>query len=345
MHCMNVLLSCVGRRNYLVRYFKEALNGRGLVLAADSDPTAPGLKEADRGFVVPKVTDSSFCTAMAEICNEHRVNLLVPLNDLELPVLAHNREVFIQVRTLPLVSSPSVIHKCLDKWETVRFLDANRIPAPKTYYSLEDVLESLAFGRVSFPLVVKPRWGTASIGVETVRDHEELHAAYLLVRQRIDRSFLAWASRSDPEHSIIIQEHLQGPEFGLDVINDLQGCYVTTFAKRKISMRAGETDKAVTVDSKALTDLGGRIGRALGHVGILDCDVMEHEGEYKVLELNPRFGGGYPFSHEAGANVPAALLAWAEGREPEPQWLECRPNVTSSKYEALKLVSDGARAS
>src|SRR5690606_10426320 len=118
------------------------------------------------------------------------------------------------------------------------------------------------------------------------------------------------------------QERLNSPEYGLDVINDLQGRYVTTFARRKLAMRAGETDRAVTIADERFTKAGARIGTTLRHVGNLDCDVFLREEEPVVLEMNPRFGGGYPFSHAAGAHVPAALVAWASKRDIDPSWLK-----------------------
>jgi carbamoyl-phosphate synthase large subunit len=54
-----------------------------------------------------------------------------------------------------------------------------------------------------------------------------------------------------------------------------------------------------------------------------------------VLEMNPRFGGGYPFSHVAGANLPAALIAWVSGQPINPDWLTIKSDVLSSKCARL----------
>ena len=100
-------------------------------------------------------------------------------------------------------------------------------------------------------------------------------------------------------------------------------------------MRAGETDKAITVESPELIELGMRIGARLKHIGNLDCDVFVSESGIYVLEMNPRFGGGYPFSHFAGADLPSTLLAWLEGKEPKAEWLQVRPNIFSAKCDRL----------
>ena len=105
-------------------------------------------------------------------------------------------------------------------------------------------------------------------------------------------------------------------------------------------MRRGETDRAITIADPRLEALGAVIGRSLKHVGNLDCDVFDVGGAYHVLEMNPRFGGGYPFSHTAGANLPAALIAWADEKQPDPDWLKSRPNMVVSKCDRLVIVRD-----
>ena len=98
-------------------------------------------------------------------------------------------------------------------------------------------------------------------------------------------------------------------------MNDFNKNHRGVSVKQKLSMRAGETDKAITVDNAKLREIGSIIGNGLKHIGNLDCDVLERDGEYYVLELNPRFGGGYPFSHEAGVNIPKAIVAWSQGKD------------------------------
>jgi carbamoyl-phosphate synthase large subunit len=124
----------------------------------------------------------------------------------------------------------------------------------------------------------------------------------------------------------------------LDVVNDLDGEHSCTLVRRKLSMRAGETDRAVTVKDSRLEELGEIIGRNLRHVGVLDCDAIVTADGCYVLDMNPRFGGGYPFSHLAGANLPAALIAWASGEQPDPDWLRVAPDVLASKCDGLVRV-------
>ncbi len=334
------MLTCAGRRNYLVRYFQAALAGQGIVIAADASGDAPALREADKAFVVPPLGDSGYFDVILDICREWGVRLLVSLNDLELLRLAHQRQRFHQIGTLPVISEPDVIDTCFDKWKAYLFLKSNGFETPATCLSVSSANKALAAGNLAFPVVVKPRWGTASIGIEYAYDAHELDLVYELARMRVARTIISEASAGDPEHSVIIQQKLNGQEYGLDVVNDLDAKHVVTLAKRKLTMRAGETDRAVTVNDPDLVEVGDKLGRTLGHVGNLDCDVIVQEGTPYVLEMNPRFGGGYPFSHVAGANIPAAMVAWASGERASQEWLRVKPDVTASKCDRLVIVEE-----
>lgn len=317
------------------RIFSAALAGRGEVLAADASLDAPAMSQADRVFVVPPVSDPNYIETLLKICQENQVRLLISLNDLELPILSQAREQFLQIGTIPVVSEPRVIEIGFDKHLTHQFLQGIGLRVPQQYLTLEEAQAALKTGELQFPLVVKPRWGTASIGIDFPEDDRELELSYALNRYRVQRSIIGAASSSDLERSVMIQGRLQGNEYGLDVVNDLEGNYVTTFVKRKLAMRAGETDRASVVDEPELVQVGEKIGRELRHIGNLDCDVfLTPNGPY-VLELNPRFGGGYPFSQEAGANVPAALLAWANHEKVDPAWLKPRVGWTGSKCDVI----------
>jgi carbamoyl-phosphate synthase large subunit len=331
---INILLTCAGRRNYLVDYFRQALAGRGQVFASDASLSAPALQEADRAFLVPAVTAPDYFDILLEICREHQVRLLFSLNDLELPLLARQRDQFLAIGTIPVVSSPTVVDLCFDKWATWNFLREIGVPTPLTFISLAEAQAALSRSEMAFPLVVKPRWGTASFGIDYPESTEEMALSWELGRMRLHRSYLLAAS-ADKECCLIAQEKVTGTEYGLDIVNDLAGRHVTTFVKRKLSMRAGETDKAVTVSHPALEAVGRRIGEALKHIGNLDCDVFVDGERFWVLELNPRFGGGYPFTHHAGANLPAALIAWAEGGTVDPRWLVMQPDVATAKCDRL----------
>jgi carbamoyl-phosphate synthase large subunit len=335
---MNVMLTCAGRRNYLVKFFQDALRGRGQVFAADASGDAPALRQADQSFVLPPINEAGYIDTLLSLCRRHRILLLISLNDLELPILARHSARFLEVGTIPVISSPQVVDTCSDKWGTFKFLKGSDLEAPETYLSLAEVREALARGETSFPLVIKPRWGTASIGIEYSDDYQELELGYALAKKRLPRTLLRAINATDPERCILIQKRLSGQEYGLDVVNDLDGQYACTFVKKKLAMRAGETDRAMTVRSNWLEGIGAVIGRRLGHIGVLDCDAIVTEDSCYVLDMNPRFGGGYPFSHVAGANLPAVLVAWANREQPDANWLRVEPNIMASKFDGLVVV-------
>jgi len=336
---MNILFTCAGRRNYLVNYFKEELNGRGKVFAADFSKSAPALAEADVAILVPEVYDPGYIDALESIIEKHNINAVISLNDLELPVLSVNSDRLGKHGCRVIVSNEKVIDICFDKLKTVEFAKKLNINTPKTFTSIKDVLMALDKRQIDFPLVVKPRWGSSSIGLEFPEDKTELELAYELLNYRLDRTILSGVSASDRERAIIIQEKIEGSEYGLDIINDLDGNHKAVIVKKKLSMRAGETDKAMTVEHPHLAKYGKKIGEALGHISNLDCDFFQdNDGKHYLLEMNPRFGGGYPFSHEAGANLPGAIVSWLHGKSVPDKCFIVEQNVAFSKCDRLIKV-------
>lgn len=334
---MNILFTCAGRRTYLLKYFKENLSEVDKVVATDMQLSAPALQVADVKIQVPAVYDSNYINIMLEICKVQKIDALLSLNDLELPILAVNKSRFEALGVNVIVSSPEVIGLCFDKYKTVKWVESIGLKAPKSYVRLEDAKKALAKGDIRFPLMLKPRWGSGSIGVETIEDMEELDFYYNLLFKKIKKTILATASIGD--EYILIQEKLTGKEYGLDVMNDLEGNNVGVSVKQKLAMRAGETDKAITVDLPEVREMGAIIGRELKHIGNLDMDIMQRaNGDFCVLELNPRFGGGYPFSYEAGVNMPLAIIKWLKGENIEASILNPVYGKTFAKNDYLVEV-------
>lgn len=335
---MNVLLTCAGRRNYLVTLFREALQGRGHVFASDAWRHAPALQGADKGFLVPRVDQPDYIDTLLALCRQHEIRLLIPLIDLELPLLAEHRDRFLEAGTVPAVSSRAIIDTCSDKWQTFTFLKRRGFDTPSTHLSLADAHVAIAQGELVFPVMIKPRWGAASSGLQYVVDEDELRLAFELASRRAAQRGTGSGDATATESRLLIQQRLVGQEYGLDIVNDLDGHHVCTFVRQKLLMRAGETDSAVTVCDDRFSVLGKKIGETLAHIGNLDCDVLVTQEGLFIIDMNPRFGGGYPFSHLAGARLPAALIAWANGEEPDPQWFHVEPDIVGSKYDTLVQV-------
>ena len=333
---MNILFTCAGRRTYLLKYFKEQLGGNGLIVATDMQMTAPALSVADVKVQVPAVYADDYIDRTLDICRKYEIGALLCLNDLELPILASNRERFEAIGVKVIVSSPEVIATCFDKYRTAQFVESLGLLSPATFVSLDAAVKALEEGNLHFPLVLKPRWGSGSIGIEFVNDMAELKEVYEMLLKKVKKTILATASQGD--EYILIQQKIEGQEYGMDVMNDLSGRNRGVSVKKKLAMRAGETDKAQTVDDPAIREIGRKLGENLHHIGNLDVDVFEQDGRYYVLELNPRFGGGFPFSYEAGVNMPKALIEWLEGREIDDSLLRPVYGRTFAKCDYLVNV-------
>lgn len=334
---MNILFTCVGRRTYLLKYFKENLTESDKIIATDMQLSAPALQVADVKLQVPAVYDPNYIDITLDICKKHKVNALISLNDLELPILANNKHLFEELGVKVIVSSPEVIDICFDKYKTAQWIESIGLKSPKTYIRLEDAKKALKTGEISFPLFMKPRWGSGSIGLESISDMEDLDIYYNILMKKIKKTILATASIGN--EYILIQEKLTGNEYGLDVMNDLEGNNVGVSVKQKLAMRSGETDKAITLDLPDVKKMGEQIGNELRHIGNLDVDIMQRaNGDYCVLELNPRFGGGFPFSYEAGVNLPKAIIEWIKGNYTDYSILIPQYNKTFAKNDYLMEI-------
>lgn len=332
----NILFTCAGRRTYLLKYFKKQLGEDGLIIGSDMQLSAPALSAADVKEQVPAVYANNYIDCVIDICKRNDVDAIICLNDLELPILASNKDKFMAIGTLPIISRQEVIDICFDKYLTAQFVDSLGLKTPKTFINLNDAKTAIKNGNLSFPIVLKPRWGSGSIGIEFVNDMDELNEVYAMLLKKVKKSILATASQGD--EYILIQEKIDGQEYGMDVMNDFKGKNRGVSVKKKLAMRSGETDKAQTVDNAEIRAIGKKLGERLKHIGNLDVDIFEKDGRYYVLELNPRFGGGFPFSYEAGVNFPKAIIEWLKGNDVDDSILIPKYGKTFAKCDYLVAV-------
>ena len=333
---MNVLLSAVGRRAYLVKYFQDVVHPLGgKVYATNTTPDATGFLAADEARIVPQSASSGYIDVMVGLCKEWDVQLLFSLHDWDAPVLARAKDRLLDIGTIPIMGSPELLATCLDKYMTVRAMTKIGIRCPKTVLSME-----AALAQIPFPMIVKPRWGQGSIGLFKVYDRDELISAVMFAEKRA-RNFSAVCPEIDvSQPQVIIQECISAQEYGCDIVNDLSGGFRNAFVKRKFAMRSGETDAAESVECPAIQEASRRIAEWSCHLGCMDSDWFLPEGGKPILiELNPRFGGGYPFSHCAGVNVPLACVNWAMGNDNDDWHMDFRTGVKTFKDISL-LVKD-----
>ena len=320
---MNVLLTSVGRRAYMVKYFKEVLGEFGQVHVSNSDDLTVAFHYANQSVITPLIYDENYIPFLLDYCKDNRIDILLSLFDIDLLILAQNREKFAQIGTKVVISDPDLISVCNDKWKTYEFLKSNGFHVPKTYLSLPQVLLAIDRGELSYPVIVKPRFGCGSIAMSMAEDEMALLYYFRRNARTISRSYLRFESASVPQdEQILYQECLKGQEYGADIINDLNGSLRNVIVKKKIAMRAGETDIAEVVDEPSVKAECERLGNLTKHIANMDCDVFLVDGKPYVLEMNARFGGGYPFSHMAGCNLPKAIVEWCSGKEVSSEILQ-----------------------
>lgn len=315
---MNILVLSAGTRNKVVQYFKREVGESGRVIATDCSNLAPAVYDADKFYLVPRITAPGYLDHILDICIKEQIDGMFSLIDPELSLLAKERERFLEIGTTPIISPYDLVETCFDKYRMYRMLTEMKIPTGKCYVEKDAFYEAKAKGEISYPVFVKPVRGSASININQVNSDEEIELLFRLY------------------DDLMIQEYMNGQEYGADVYVDMKsGKCTSVFVKKKIKMRAGETDKSVSVkDPKLFTMLKDFVERC-GFVGMIDIDIFLIDGVYYISEVNPRFGGGYPHAYACGVNMPEQVLANLEGRENEVQIGEYRENICMMKYNEI----------
>lgn len=317
---MNILILSAGTRNKIVQYFKKELSSKGKVVATDLINIAPAVYEADAFYQVPRITEPGYIDIILDICKKEAITGVLSLIDPELSLLAENKEKFEALGVTIVGSDFSLCEMSLDKMQMFNWLTANGFKTAKSYVDIELFKKDLENGTASFPVFVKPVRGSASIAISKVNNIETLELLF---------------KNSD---NLMIQEFLNGQEIGADVYIDmLSGEVVSIFTKKKIVMRAGETDKSVSFKDEKLFALIEEFVNKAGYRGQIDIDIFDINGEYYISEVNPRFGGGYPHAYECGCNHMALIVNNLEGKENESHIGQYEDGVYMMKYNEVMV--------
>lgn len=339
---MNILITSAGRRTNIVNYFKEALKPYGgKVFALNSDVNAPAQYVADAHGLPPLIYEAAYPGFLLKYCKEHQIKLIISLFDLDIPVLSRLKDQFLKEGIIVLVADEEFALIANDKWQTYKFLIQNGFYTLPTFLHAEEFLKAIDDGKASFPAYVKPRWGMGSIAVFKAENEEDLYFYSKKAKKEIENSYLEFESRADIDRAVIIQMGMPGDEYGLDIINDLKGEYITTVVKKKLAIRCGETDVAITVVEPLLSKLGEKLALISRHPANMDVDVFFDGKTPYILEFNPRIGGGYPFSHLAGINLPLAIVKWCHHEHVNvEQWLSPKIGIKGMKGISMILSPD-----
>ena len=297
--------------------FQAALAGRGEVIATDVDPLSAAFCVADRSFAAPPITHAAYLDWVVELCRSHDVGLALSLFEADTRRLESIRGTLDGAGCRLVGAPPEVIDQTEDKIRTRELAEDIGVAYPGTW-TFREVLGGAALP--AGPFVVKRRCGRGSRGLTLEVSRDEVTVL---------------AQESSEADDWIAQVRLVGEEFGLDVVNDLQARYRGSYQRRKLRLESGEAQVAVSAREDALLELAPRIAEQTQHQGCLNVDLMLVDGAPTLLEVNARFGGDYAFSHAAGANLPALLVAWAIGEPIQDAWLHSRPGVTSLRTSSV----------
>lgn len=254
---MNILILSSGTRNKIVQYFKRELMKKGKVICTDANNLAPSIYEADKYYIVPKINAPGYLEVILSICEKEHINGVLSLIDPELSLLAKNKDKFEKIGTKVIGSSYELCEMSLNKYEMYQWLKKHGYKCAKSYLDKEEFYADVARGRINYPVFVKPAKGSASIAISKVYNKETVE--------------LLFAN----SEGLMIQEFLNGQEIGADVYIDLiSKKIISIFTKKKILMRAGETDKAESIkDDKLFTLIKSFVSEA-GYMGQIDIDIF-----------------------------------------------------------------------
>jgi carbamoyl-phosphate synthase large subunit len=309
-----VLFTCAGQRVDILRAFRDA---GATTVAVDANRLAPALYRADRFELVPRVDDPVYVSTVRELIGRHRIQLVVPLNDLDHLPLARARD---QLGALVLLPSEEVVERLGDKYLAHQLLEERGLPSPPTWLPTEIPTD------LRFPVLVKARHGFGSRHIYRAGNATELE--FFLHYTPVDS---------------IVQAFCLGEEFSIDVFCDWDGRCLNAIPRTMIESKGGESIKGMTIKDWSLIEFGRRVAETLGLVGPANIQCFrEADGRHYVTDINPRFGGGFPLPTAAGSRYPELALALAKGERPEPCLGEFREGVVMTRFFShLVLADDG----
>lgn len=318
----NILFCSAGRRTKLLQFFRESLDTNSRIIAVDNQSTAPALYFADNQYVVPRITDPSYLGRLLEICKENEVKAITTLIDPEIEMLAKNRQLFLDNGILPLCPSMETAQLCFDKYALYEHLTKNGIPTVLSYDSMEHFMQGYEKGEIQFPIFIKPRTGSGSVGIHKIHNMAEL-------KKYLDEG----------EHQYIIQEFMDCGDCDADVyIDTISHKPVSMFTKNKLETRIGGANKTISFKDPRLFNFIKDICKVLEFNGPVDMDFWYRDGQYYLSEVNPRFGGAYLHAHGAGVNFIPLIVNNINGIENEENIGNYKDDILMMMYDDVVII-------
>lgn len=324
---MNYLMCSVGRRGELLKDFKKSLPVGSLIIATDNSQYAPALYLADKKYIVPHIDAPDYIDVILDICRKEKIQAVTTFIDPEIELLAKKRDAFEEIGVEVLAPYEETAHLCFDKYEMFRYLNEKGIPTVMTWGTIEDFKVAFAAGKVTFPVFVKPRTGSGSIGARKVSNYEQLSVAMKL----------------DP--SLIIQEFMNCLDLDADVyIDTISHQAVSAFFKKKIETRIGGASKTVSFKDPVLFAFIQKAVSLLKFNGPVDMDFFCRDGQYYLSEVNPRFGGAYLHAYGAGVDFIKLIENNLHGIENKPHFGDYDEGVVMMLYDSVVIKKAGELA-
>lgn len=317
---LSVLFTSAGRRVELVKCFAAAAEQLALTLTTHACDMSPDLSAAcnvaAHSFTVPRCDDPGYVDALFEYCTRQKIDLLIPTIDPELYPLALAKDRFAAAGTRVHVSGPKTIEIVRDKAITTAVLDKAGVPVPKTgqAHEVKEAPEGW-----EWPAFIKPSGGSASRGIDIIANADAIAHSY--------------------DEPMIVQQLLEGDEYTINIYINAHGELETIIPHKRLSVRAGEVEKGITVRRTDIDEIAHRIVKALPDPSGVMCFQLIDDRTHgpRVFEINARFGGGYPLAERAGGNYAARLLQQCAGIMPQAgnDWQE---GVTMLRYDAAVFL-------
>lgn len=317
---MNILFCSVGRRGELIKDFKDSMGENVRIVATDNSPYAPAVYLADKSYLVPKIDEPEYIEKILDICCKENIQAVTTFIDPEIEILAKNRERFRKIGVEVLSPYIETAALCFDKYEMFKFLRANGIDTVNTYGTIEDFKTALKNGEISFPVFVKPRTGSGSVGARKVLDMDELETLV----------------RNDP--SLIIQELMTGIDLDADVyIDTISHKAVSAFSKKKIETKIGGASKTISFKDQRLFEFIKEIVSKFKFNGPVDMDFFYRDGKYYLSEINPRFGGAYLHAYGSGVDFIKLIANNVNGIENRPIFGNYEEGVVMMMFDSVVI--------
>ena len=310
-----------GRRCELLKDFRKTMGDNGKIVATDISVTAPAIYMADKYYIVPRIDDDNYIPTILDICKKEEIQAVTTLIDPEIMILAEHRKEFEEIGVEVLAPYKETAELCFDKFRMFQYLKEKNIRTVLTYGDIESFEEGIAKKEIDFPVFVKPRRGSGSVGARKITNMEYLKEAMI------------------QDQSLIIQEFM-GDALDIDAdiyVDTISNQAVALFSKRKLETKIGGASKTVSFKDEKLNQFASKALEVFKFNGPIDMDLWYKDGEYYLSEINPRFGGGYLHAYGAGVDFIKLIQNNINGIENQPCFGNYEDDVVMMMYDSVVI--------